>query len=89
MKVRYLGKLYNTDNLETTLENKREHGYWGDQESFIAKDGKKIIFSPSKFTNFEHEAFLDEWSDDERMFGYKENSSGIVIVELNIRLHDA
>jgi hypothetical protein len=60
MKVRYNGKLYNTSKIKTTLEVKRQYGYFSDLESFIADDGKKILFAHLKFTNFDHYAYLEE-----------------------------
>ena len=81
MKIRYLGKLYNTDKLDTFLEQKNQYGYYGDLKSFIADDGKKICFKHSKFTNFEHVAYLAEWDDETIRYGSKELRSGIVLVE--------
>lgn len=81
MKIRYLGKLYNTDKIDTLLEEKNEYSYFGNLYSFIATDGKKICFKHSKFTNFEHVAFLEEWDDITRQYGYKELKSGVVLIE--------
>lgn len=81
MKIRYLGKLYNTDKIDTFLEQKNQYGYFGDLESFIADDGKKICFKHSKFTNFDHVAFLEEWDDETRQYGSKELKSGVILVE--------
>lgn len=80
MKIRYLGKLYNTDKLDTFLEQKNQYGYFGDLESFIADNGKKICFKHSKFTNFDHVAFLEEWDDEIRQYGSKELRSGVILV---------
>lgn len=82
MKIRYNGKLYNTNKIETTLEEKRQYGYFSDLESFIADDGKKILFAYSKFTNFDDYAYLEEWIDTtDEQFGSKVLKSGIVLVE--------
>ena len=80
MKVRYNGKLYNTKKINTFLEQRNQYGYYGDLESFIADDGKKICFKHSKFTNFDHVAFLEEWDDEARQYGSKELRSGVILV---------
>jgi hypothetical protein len=81
MKIRYLGKLYNTDKLDTLLEEKNEHCYYGNLYSFIADDGKKIYFKYSKFTNFDNIAYLEYWDDMTRQYGSKELKSGVVLLE--------
>lgn len=82
MKIRYNGKLYDTSKIETSLEVKRQYGYFSDLKSFIAEDGKKIFFAHSKFTNFDDYAYLEEWADTtDAQYGSKVLKSGVVLVE--------
>ncbi|WP_152017968.1 hypothetical protein [Aliarcobacter butzleri] len=84
MKIRYNGKLYNTNKIETKVEQVRQYGYFSDLESFVADDGKKIFFAHSKFTNFDHYAYLEEWKDTtDEQYGSKVLKSGVVLVEKN------
>lgn len=83
MKIRYNRKIYNTNKIASFLEQKNQYGYFGDLRSFIAKDGKKICFKHSKFTNFAHVAYLEEWDDETRQYGSKELRSGVILVEIN------
>lgn len=84
MKVRYLGKLYNTEKMDTILEERREYGYFNDLISFIADDGEKIYCATSKFTNFDHYAYTESCDYYEREFHCKELKSGVVKIEHNI-----
>ena len=86
MKIRYEGKLYNTINIKTKLEQKNQYGYWGDLESFTADDGEKICFKPSRFTNFEHVAYVDSWTGEDRYYSSKQLASGVVKIEYNISM---
>lgn len=82
MKIRYNGKLYNTDKIETKTEKIRQYGYFSNLESFIADDGKKILFAHSKFTNFDDYAYLEEWEGTmNEHYGSKVLKSGVVLVE--------
>jgi len=87
-KIRYKGKLYDTEAKcrEVKLEEEVNHGYWGDVNSFIADDGEKICFKLSKFSNFDHQAWVDSWTTEERMFGSIENKRGVIIVEEDIAI---
>lgn len=81
MKIRY-GKLYDTDRVETKIEEVNQYGYWGDLQSFFTEDGKKIFFKESKFTNFDHVAYLEEWKDTpDEQYGCKTLKSGVVLLE--------
>jgi len=84
MKIRYSGKLYNTDKMDTFLVEKRQYGYFTNLEGVILPDGTEIHFAYSKFTNFDHYAYNVEWEESDRYYGSKQLPSGVVVVEKDI-----